>query len=79
MFVNLQNLRITHNFSKEYFEELTLSPNGSYHVVCVLKGGTTEIRAELVSVLQVIDKDGHDFLQNVFSVPWVVMTLLTSM
>lgn len=49
-----------------------MSPNGSYHVVCVLKGGTTEIRAELVSVLQVIDKDGHDFLQNVFSVPWVV-------
>lgn len=79
MFVNLQNLRITHSFSKEYFEELTSSPNGSYHVVRVLKDGTTGIRAELVSVLQVIDKDGHDFLQNVFSVPWVVMTLLTSM
>uniref|UniRef100_G1NKA3 Nucleoporin 210 like n=1 Tax=Meleagris gallopavo TaxID=9103 RepID=G1NKA3_MELGA len=46
------NLRITHHFSKEHFEELTSSPNGSYHVVRVLKGGTTGIRAELVSVLQ---------------------------
>ncbi|XP_040508537.1 nuclear pore membrane glycoprotein 210-like isoform X7 [Gallus gallus] len=46
------NLRITHSFSKEYFEELTSSPNGSYHVVRVLKDGTTGIRAELVSVLQ---------------------------
>uniref|UniRef100_A0A803XYU9 Nucleoporin 210 like n=1 Tax=Meleagris gallopavo TaxID=9103 RepID=A0A803XYU9_MELGA len=53
------NLRITHHFSKEHFEELTSSPNGSYHVVRVLKGGTTGIRAELVSVLQQVrDKDG---------------------
>jgi len=73
MFVNLQNLRITHNFSKEYFEELTSSPNGSYHIVRVLKDGTTGIRAELVSVLQQVrEKDARDFLQNVFSVPWVV-------
>uniref|UniRef100_A0A8V1AGD9 Nucleoporin 210 like n=1 Tax=Gallus gallus TaxID=9031 RepID=A0A8V1AGD9_CHICK len=52
------NLRITHSFSKEYFEELTSSPNGSYHVVRVLKDGTTGIRAELVSVLQQVrEKD----------------------
>uniref|UniRef100_A0A8V1AEC8 Nucleoporin 210 like n=1 Tax=Gallus gallus TaxID=9031 RepID=A0A8V1AEC8_CHICK len=59
------NLRITHSFSKEYFEELTSSPNGSYHVVRVLKDGTTGIRAELVSVLQQVrEKDARDFLQN---------------
>ncbi|NXC49303.1 P210L protein, partial [Penelope pileata] len=46
------NLRITHHFPKEYFEELMSSPNGSYHVVRVLKDGITGIKAELVSVLQ---------------------------
>uniref|UniRef100_A0A8C9LAN5 Nucleoporin 210 like n=1 Tax=Pavo cristatus TaxID=9049 RepID=A0A8C9LAN5_PAVCR len=51
------NLRIAHRFSKEHFEELASSPNGSYHVVRVLKGGTTGIRAELLSVLQQV-RDG---------------------
>ncbi|XP_021232281.1 nuclear pore membrane glycoprotein 210-like isoform X2 [Numida meleagris] len=46
------NLRITHRFSKEYFQEITSSPNGSHHVVRVLKAGVTVIKAELVSVLQ---------------------------
>ncbi|XP_068518769.1 nuclear pore membrane glycoprotein 210-like [Anas acuta] len=46
------NLRIIHHFSKEYFEELISSHNGSYHIVQVLKDGITGIKAELVSVLQ---------------------------
>ncbi|NWZ28752.1 P210L protein, partial [Asarcornis scutulata] len=46
------NLRIIHRFSKEYFEELISSHNGSYHIVQVLKDGITGIKAELVSVLQ---------------------------
>ncbi|XP_040395132.1 nuclear pore membrane glycoprotein 210-like isoform X2 [Cygnus olor] len=46
------NLRIIHHFSKEYFEELISSRNGSYHIVQVLKDGITGIKAELVSVLQ---------------------------
>ncbi|XP_035202398.1 nuclear pore membrane glycoprotein 210-like isoform X1 [Oxyura jamaicensis] len=52
IFVNLQNLRIIHHFSKEHFEELRSSHNGSYHIVQVLKDGITGIKAELVSVLQ---------------------------
>ncbi|NXK46489.1 P210L protein, partial [Chauna torquata] len=51
------NLRITYQFSKEYFEELMSSHNGSYHVVQVLKDGITRIKAELVSVLQ---QDGSE-------------------
>ncbi|NXI74493.1 P210L protein, partial [Anseranas semipalmata] len=51
------NLRITHRFSKEYFEELMSSHNGSYHVVQVLKDGITAIKAELFSVLQ---QDGSE-------------------
>uniref|UniRef100_A0A8C3BL98 Nucleoporin 210 like n=1 Tax=Cairina moschata TaxID=8855 RepID=A0A8C3BL98_CAIMO len=46
------NLRIIHHFSKEYFEELISSHNGSYHIVQVVKDGITGIKAELVSVLQ---------------------------
>ncbi|XP_040395136.1 nuclear pore membrane glycoprotein 210-like isoform X5 [Cygnus olor] len=49
---SLENLRIIHHFSKEYFEELISSRNGSYHIVQVLKDGITGIKAELVSVLQ---------------------------
>ncbi|NXE57620.1 P210L protein, partial [Casuarius casuarius] len=45
------NLRITHQFPKEYFEEFMSSDNGSYHIVQVLKDGITGIKAELVSVL----------------------------
>ncbi|KAM7080389.1 LOW QUALITY PROTEIN: nuclear pore membrane glycoprotein 210-like, partial [Ciconia maguari] len=46
------NLRITHHFSKECFEELLSSHNGSYHIVQVLKDGIAGIKAELVSVVQ---------------------------
>lgn len=67
IFVTLQNLRIIHHFSKEYFEELISSHNGSYHIVQVLKDGITGIKAELVSVLQwVRDKDGSNHLQDMF-------------
>ncbi|NXA43132.1 P210L protein, partial [Eudromia elegans] len=45
------NLRITHQFPKEYFQELVSSDNGSYHVVQVLKDGIAGIKAELISVL----------------------------
>uniref|UniRef100_A0ABM5F464 Nuclear pore membrane glycoprotein 210-like n=1 Tax=Pogona vitticeps TaxID=103695 RepID=A0ABM5F464_9SAUR len=45
------NLRITHQFPEEYFEEYTSSANGSYHLVRVLKDGVTVIKAALVSVL----------------------------
>ncbi|XP_013919450.1 PREDICTED: nuclear pore membrane glycoprotein 210-like [Thamnophis sirtalis] len=45
------NLRITHQFPQEYFEELTSSTNGSYHIVRVLKEGVTVIKAMLLSVL----------------------------
>ncbi|XP_025936693.1 nuclear pore membrane glycoprotein 210-like [Apteryx rowi] len=45
------NLRITHQFPKEYFEEFMSSDNGSYHIVQVLKDGITGIKAELASVL----------------------------
>ncbi|KAM6037791.1 LOW QUALITY PROTEIN: nuclear pore membrane glycoprotein 210-like [Theristicus caerulescens] len=55
------NLRITHHFSKEYFEKLLSSHNGSYHIE-VLKDGITGIKAELVSVLlQVRGKGGSNF------------------
>ncbi|XP_058015776.1 nuclear pore membrane glycoprotein 210-like [Ahaetulla prasina] len=45
------NLRITHQFPQEYFEEFTSSANGSYHIVQVLKEGVTVIKAMLLSVL----------------------------
>ncbi|KAM9264332.1 LOW QUALITY PROTEIN: nuclear pore membrane glycoprotein 210-like [Morus bassanus] len=45
------NLRTTHHFSKEYFEEILSSHNGSYHILQVLKDGITGIKTELVSVL----------------------------
>ncbi|KAK4807532.1 hypothetical protein QYF61_003321 [Mycteria americana] len=47
------NLRITHHFFKECFEELLSSHNGSYHIVQVLTDGIAGIKAELVSVVQV--------------------------
>uniref|UniRef100_A0A8B9IA61 Nucleoporin 210 like n=1 Tax=Anser brachyrhynchus TaxID=132585 RepID=A0A8B9IA61_9AVES len=60
------NLRIIHHFSKEYFEELISSRNGSYHIVQVLKDGITGIKAELVSVLQQVrDNDGISHEQEV--------------
>ncbi|XP_070622690.1 nuclear pore membrane glycoprotein 210-like [Erythrolamprus reginae] len=45
------NLRISHQFPQEYFEEVTSSANGSYHIVQVLKEGVTVIKAMLLSVL----------------------------
>ncbi|KAJ6656914.1 hypothetical protein lerEdw1_002915 [Lerista edwardsae] len=45
------NLRITHRFPVEYFEEITSSANGSYHVVQILQDGVTVIKATLVSVV----------------------------
>ncbi|XP_067395378.1 nuclear pore membrane glycoprotein 210-like [Emydura macquarii macquarii] len=51
------NLRITHQFPKEYFEEFLSSVNGSYHIVQVLKDGITVIKAALVSVLQAGSED----------------------
>ncbi|XP_025022979.1 nuclear pore membrane glycoprotein 210-like [Python bivittatus] len=45
------NLRITHQFPREYFEEFTSSANGSYHIVQVLREGVTVIKAMLLSVL----------------------------
>uniref|UniRef100_A0A8C5EXR3 Nucleoporin 210 like n=1 Tax=Gopherus evgoodei TaxID=1825980 RepID=A0A8C5EXR3_9SAUR len=43
------NLRITRQFPKLYFEEFLSSVNGSYHIVQVLKEGITVIKATLVS------------------------------
>lgn len=64
---NLQNLSITHCFSKAYFEELLSSCNKSYHILQVLKDGITGIKAELFSVLlQVRGKGGSNFLQIFF-------------
>nr|XP_025045302.1 nuclear pore membrane glycoprotein 210-like isoform X3 [Pelodiscus sinensis] len=54
------NLRITHQFPKEYFEEFLSSDNGSYHVVQVLKDGITVIKAALVSVL--LQTGSEDYL-----------------
>uniref|UniRef100_A0A8B9PCL5 Nucleoporin 210 like n=1 Tax=Apteryx owenii TaxID=8824 RepID=A0A8B9PCL5_APTOW len=60
------NLRITHQFPKEYFEEFMSSDNGSYHIVQVLKDGITGIKAELASVLlQVRCKGGIRHEQEV--------------
>ncbi|EMP28214.1 hypothetical protein UY3_14690 [Chelonia mydas] len=54
------NLRITHQFPKEYFEEFLSSVNGSYQIVQVLKEGITVIKAALVSVL--LQAGSEDYL-----------------
>uniref|UniRef100_A0A2K6BJS9 Nucleoporin 210 like n=1 Tax=Macaca nemestrina TaxID=9545 RepID=A0A2K6BJS9_MACNE len=45
------NLRITHNFPKEYFEEQLTTVNGSYHIVKALKDGVVVISASLTSII----------------------------
>nr|XP_051713225.1 nuclear pore membrane glycoprotein 210-like isoform X4 [Oryctolagus cuniculus] len=45
------NLRITYDFPKEYFEEQLTSVNGSYHVVKALKNGVVVINASLTSII----------------------------
>nr|XP_035135834.2 nuclear pore membrane glycoprotein 210-like isoform X3 [Callithrix jacchus] len=45
------NLRITHNFPKEYFEEQLTTVNGSYHVVKALKDGAVVINASLTFII----------------------------
>ncbi|XP_044304352.1 nuclear pore membrane glycoprotein 210-like isoform X3 [Varanus komodoensis] len=59
------NLRITHQFPDEYFEELTSSVNGSYHLVQIRKDGVTMIKAMLVSVL--LQSGLEDFLASPIS------------
>ncbi|XP_074836605.1 nuclear pore membrane glycoprotein 210-like isoform X2 [Carettochelys insculpta] len=54
------NLRITHQFPKEYFEEFFSSVNGSYHIVQALKEGITIIKAALVSIL--LQAGSEDYL-----------------
>lgn len=46
-----QNIRITTELSKEYFEVLQSSLNGSYHYVMAVKAGQTTIDAALTSVV----------------------------
>ncbi|KAL6068729.1 hypothetical protein STEG23_029892, partial [Scotinomys teguina] len=46
------NLKITFQFLKEYFEEQLSTSNGSYHVVKALKDGVVVISATLTSSLQ---------------------------
>nr|XP_051713226.1 nuclear pore membrane glycoprotein 210-like isoform X5 [Oryctolagus cuniculus] len=48
------NLRITYDFPKEYFEEQLTSVNGSYHVVKALKNGVVVINASLTSIISQI-------------------------
>lgn len=48
---DFQNLRITHDFPKEYFEEQLTTVNGSYHIVKALKDGVVVISASLTSVI----------------------------
>eukprot|EP00073_Rattus_norvegicus_P034814 XP_008759419.1 PREDICTED: nuclear pore membrane glycoprotein 210-like isoform X4 [Rattus norvegicus] len=45
------NLKITFQFSKEYFEEQLSTLNGSYHMVKALKDGAVVINASLTSSL----------------------------
>ncbi|XP_058516285.1 nuclear pore membrane glycoprotein 210-like [Ochotona princeps] len=45
------NLRITYDFPKEYFEEQLTTANGSYHVVKALKDGAVVINASLASII----------------------------
>ncbi|XP_060109889.1 nuclear pore membrane glycoprotein 210-like [Heteronotia binoei] len=54
------NLRITHQFPMEHFEEVTSSVNGTYHIVRILKDGISVIKATLVSVL--LQSGLEDFL-----------------
>ncbi|XP_062356735.1 nuclear pore membrane glycoprotein 210 [Cinclus cinclus] len=49
------NIRISTELSKEYFEVLQSSLNGSYHHVMAVKAGQTTIDAALTSV---VDQDG---------------------
>uniref|UniRef100_A0A8C3NI91 Uncharacterized protein n=1 Tax=Geospiza parvula TaxID=87175 RepID=A0A8C3NI91_GEOPR len=49
------NIRITTELSKEHFEVLQSSLNGSYHYVMAVKAGQTTIDAALTSV---VDQDG---------------------
>ncbi|XP_040854874.1 nuclear pore membrane glycoprotein 210-like isoform X2 [Ochotona curzoniae] len=45
------NLRITYDFPKEYFEEQLTTANGSYHVVKAVKDGAVVINASLASII----------------------------
>ncbi|XP_036613323.1 nuclear pore membrane glycoprotein 210-like [Trichosurus vulpecula] len=45
------NLRMMHQFPKEYFEEEASTVNGSYHVVRILEDGVTVIKATLTSII----------------------------
>uniref|UniRef100_A0A0D9S5I8 Nucleoporin 210 like n=1 Tax=Chlorocebus sabaeus TaxID=60711 RepID=A0A0D9S5I8_CHLSB len=45
------NLRITHDFPKEYFGEQLTTVNGSYHIVKALKDGVVVISASLTSII----------------------------
>ncbi|KAL8184556.1 UNVERIFIED_CONTAM: hypothetical protein K2H54_020351, partial [Gekko kuhli] len=54
------NLRITHRFPGEHFEEVTSFVNGTYHIVRILKDGVSIIKASLVSVL--LQSGLEDFL-----------------
>ncbi|KAM9002731.1 nuclear pore membrane glycoprotein 210-like isoform 3-T3 [Sarcophilus harrisii] len=45
------NLRMMHQFPKEFFEEEISTINGSYHVVRILKDGVTVIKATLTSII----------------------------
>ncbi|XP_074079536.1 nuclear pore membrane glycoprotein 210-like isoform X6 [Macrotis lagotis] len=59
------NLRMIHQFPKEYFEEEVSTINGSYHVVTILKDGVTVIKANLTSIIY---QDGTDhFLEDQIS------------
>ncbi|XP_053448487.1 nuclear pore membrane glycoprotein 210-like isoform X2 [Nycticebus coucang] len=44
------NLRITYDFLKDYFEEQITTVNGSYHVVKALRDGVVVINASLTSI-----------------------------
>uniref|UniRef100_H0WM32 Nucleoporin 210 like n=1 Tax=Otolemur garnettii TaxID=30611 RepID=H0WM32_OTOGA len=45
------NLRITYDFLKDYFEEQITTVNGSYHVVKALRDGVVVINASLTSIM----------------------------
>uniref|UniRef100_A0A2K6ERN5 Nucleoporin 210 like n=1 Tax=Propithecus coquereli TaxID=379532 RepID=A0A2K6ERN5_PROCO len=45
------NLRISYDFQKDYFEEQLTTANGSYHVVKALKDGVVVINASLTSII----------------------------
>nr|XP_056709486.1 nuclear pore membrane glycoprotein 210-like [Euleptes europaea] len=54
------NLRITHQFPVEYFEEVMSSVNGTYHIVQIQTNGVCVVKATLVSVL--LQSGLEDFL-----------------